>query len=177
MLSKLDVLVRYWQLIARHGRETERRSGRVKPGLGRTENVEPLDLAERTELLGLMQMVGDVDVPPPISVSQTADAHPAQLIGEGTIRTVELRAMSTGALLIATPLPPSVGARVVLRVADAVAGVEYVVPCRVAWVQAGAPASAALAIDGAPTRMDFDGLAQGPRDGFSFGDRPTPLVG
>ena len=167
VISKLDVLVRYWQLVARHAHA------------GGPE----LTTEERSELLGLMQLMGDDgDVPPPASVPRGDGAHPAQLIGEGTVRTVELRAMSPRALLVATPTPPSVGARVVLRVADAVAGVEYIIPCRVEWVHAGAPASAALAVDGAPTRTDFDGLAaptlrEATREGLFFAERRTPLLG
>jgi hypothetical protein len=176
VLSKLDVLVRYWQLVARHARTGG-------PG------VAPLDQGEKTELLALMQLVGDVDVPPPASVPRNADAHPAQLIGEGTIRTVELRAMSPRALLIATPSPPAAGTRVLLRVADAVVGVEYVVPCHVEWVHAGAPAAVALVVDGLPTRTAFDAalrsdtdassgvLSAQARDHVSFADRHTPLLG
>lgn len=139
ILSKLDLLIRYWELTARHARQGE-----------------PLAERERTELLGLMQLVGDQDLPPAMPIDRPTDAHPAQLIGEGTIRSVELRAISATALFVCGFAAPSVGSSMLLRAVDAVGGVEYTVPCRVAWVHADKPVAMALLVDGAPHRLRFD---------------------
>jgi hypothetical protein len=139
ILSKLDLLTRYWELAARHARQGE-----------------PLAAFERTELLALMQLVGDQDLPPPMALARPTDAHPAQLIGEGSIRSVELRAVSASALFVCGFAAPNVGASMLLRAVDAVAGVEYTVPCRVAWVHPDKPVAMALVVDGAPHRLRFD---------------------
>jgi hypothetical protein len=139
VLTKLDFLVRYWELSARHA-----------------QMGEPLDAEERKELLGLMQLVGDCELPPPMSIERPHDAHPAQLIGEGSIRAVELRALTATALFVTSAVACSPGASVILRAVDAIAGVEYSVPCRVAWVAPGSPFSVALIVDGEPTRALFD---------------------
>ena len=47
------------------------------------------------------------------------------------------------------------GAHVIVRAADAVSGVEYVLPCTVAWVHRGAPNTIALGVDGIPSRTNF----------------------
>ncbi len=139
ILSKLDLLIRYWELAARHARQGE-----------------PLAAFERTELLGLMQLVGDQDLPPPMPIERPTDAHPAQLIGEGTIRSVELRAISASALFVCGLAAPKVGSSMLLRAVDAIAGIEYTVPCRVAWVHPDKPMAMALVVDGAPHRSRFD---------------------
>lgn len=149
ILSKLDLLVRYWELTARHA-----------------SRGEPLASGERTELLGLMQLVGDQAIPPPMAIARPSDAHPAQLIGEGSIRNVELRAISANALFVCGHFSfessqPKVGSSVVLRAVDAIAGVEYSVPCRVEWVHLlMEPIAMALVVDGAPhrARFSFNGL-------------------
>lgn len=141
ILSTLDLLVRYWELAARH-----------------SFHGEPLAAKERAELLGLMQLVGDQELPPPMPIERPSDAHPAQLIGEGTIRTVELRAISASALFVTGFAAPNIGSSMVLRAVDAVAGVEYSVPCRVAWTCSDREGSAAMAlvVDGEPHRLRFD---------------------
>ena len=71
------------------------------------------------------------------------------------ILAVEMRDVSAFGVCVAcadTMLP---GARVVIRAADAVSGVEYVLPCSVAWVHCGAPNTIALVVDGIPSRKNF----------------------
>jgi hypothetical protein len=150
ILSKLDLLVRYWELAARHA-----------------SRGEPLASGERTELLGLMQLVGDQEIPPPMRITRPSDAHPAQLIGEGSIRMVELRAVSATALFVCGFAAPTVGSSMVLRAVDAIAGIEYGVPCRVEWVYPVEPSAPetkpiamALVVDGAPHRARFSQDAQ-----------------
>src|SRR5262245_59894928 len=47
------------------------------------------------------------------------------------------------------------GQRTILRVADAVFGIEYTIPCAVEWAHTGSPSAMALRVDGEPTRMSF----------------------
>lgn len=139
MLEKLDLMVRFWELTARH-----------KAG------GEPLSSDEQVELLSWMQMITtDLDVPDPGPLAPTATALPAQVIGAGTSCAVELRGVLARALLVTSAAPLPMGASVLLRATDAVAGVEYVVPCVVKWVHYASPCSAALAVDGVPTRKSF----------------------
>jgi hypothetical protein len=142
VIEKLDFLVRFWELKARHAT------------LG-----QPLSPREQVELLSLMQLVvGEVDVPAAGPFLRPKSALPAQLIGDGTLRAVEVRAISAGALIVAIAAPLGVGAQVIVRAADAVSGVEYALPCRIIWVHPGTsqePATMALVVDGIPTRSVF----------------------
>jgi hypothetical protein len=157
LIDKLDFLVRFWELKARHAT------------LG-----QPLGPSEQVELLSLMQLVTpDFKVPKAGPVARTRGALPAQLIGDGTIIPIEVRAVSAGAIVVTSASTMSLGARVVVRAADAVSGVEYALPCSVAWVHAGAPNTMALVVDGIPTRSTFsqppdaqarNALAMGPHE-------------
>jgi hypothetical protein len=139
VIEKIDFLVRFWELEARNAT------------LG-----QPLSSAEQVELLSLMQLVtGDRKMPPAGPVVRTRSALPAQVIGDGTMKAVEIRSVSASAILVAGPSAMSVGAQVIVRAADAVSGVEYALPCRVVWVYTATPCTMALVVDGVPTRTDF----------------------
>lgn len=139
MIEKLDFLVRFWELRARN------------ESLG-----EPLSSREQIELLSLLQLVtADLEVPARGPVDRPKYALPAQMIGEGTILPVEVRSVSAAALVVSCASTLPVGARVILRAADAVSGVEYALPCNVRWVYKGAPTIVALSVDGIPTRRVF----------------------
>src|ERR1700723_3204922 len=78
VIQKLDFLVRFWELKARHAT------------LG-----EPLGPREQIELLSLMQLVThDVRVPRAGPAVRTGASLPAQLIGDGTILPIEVRSVS-----------------------------------------------------------------------------------
>jgi hypothetical protein len=159
--DKLDFLVRFWELKARHAT------------LG-----DPLAPSEQLELLALMQLVNsDTQVPPAGHAARTDDAIPAQLIGEGAILAVEMRDVSASGIRVACANTLREGTHVVLRAADAVTGVEYVLPCIVAWLKKGAPNTIALVVDGIPSRKNFfapmDAQA---RSSLAMG-RPQRLVG
>ena len=47
------------------------------------------------------------------------------------------------------------GERVIVRMADAISGVEYALPCSIAWVHDASPCIMALVVDGIPTRSEF----------------------
>lgn len=143
MLEKLDLMVRFWELTARY----------ATPGDG---TISPLSKDEQVELLSWMQLITtDLEVPPPGPLAQNGNALPAQVIGAGTANAVELRGVLARALLVTSAMPIPEGASVLLRVTDAVAGVEYVIPCIVKWVHYASPCSVALAIDGVPSRKSF----------------------
>ena len=139
MIDKLDFLVRFWELTARHATVGD-----------------PLYPAEQLELLSLMQLVhAEARVPPVRHAARTDDALPAQLIGEGAILAVEMRDVSASGLRVACASTMQPGTHVIIRAADALSGVEYVLPCTVAWVHRGAPNTMALVVDGIPSRKNF----------------------
>ncbi len=139
VIEKLGFLVRFWELQARHAT------------LG-----HPLGPQEQIELLSLMQLVtSDCKMPQAGPVQRTRGALPAQIIGEGAITPIELRSVSAAAILIASSARMAVGSRVIVRVADAVSGIEFALPCSIVWAYEAAPCTMALVVDGIPTRSDF----------------------
>ena len=161
MIDKLGFLVRFWELRGRHAT------------LG-----EPLSPGEQVELLSLMQLVtGDFKMPEPGSCARPSNALPAQLIGEGTIQPVEVRYVCAAALLVASVKSVKLGERMIVRTADAVSGVEYVLPCTVAWAYEGSPCIMAVVVDGIPTRSELTTLPE-PRVAQSFPiGRQSTLIG
>ncbi len=144
MIDKLGFLVRFWELKARHAT------------LG-----EPLSGREQLELLSLMQLVtGDFKMPEPGTCARPSNALPAQLIGEGTILPVEVRYVCAAALLVASSKAMSPSERVIIRTADAVSGIEFALPCSVAWVYDASPCIMALVVDGIPVRAEFAALPE-----------------
>ncbi len=143
MMEKLDFLVRFWELKARHDLVGE-----------------PLSASEQIELLSLLQLVtGDLEIPGPGPLSRPNIIIPAELIGEGVIVPAEIRSVSAAAIFVSSAGPVPRGASTVLRTTDAISGVEYALPCRVAWCYGSSPASLALRVDGVPTRSFFSMMA------------------
>lgn len=139
MIGKLDFLVRYWELKARHA----------------TQGA-PLDGPEQVELLALFSLVtGGDELPTPGHVPASQDALNVELIGEGAVHVGELRQLSSTALFVQTSARLPEGVRVVLRATDAIGGIEYSIPCRVAWTYGTRPNSVALLVDGIPARSRF----------------------
>jgi hypothetical protein len=136
VIDKLKFLVRFWELMARHA------------AMG-----QPLAPGERIELLSLMQLVSsDLRMPEPGPCARPSNPLPAQLIGEGTILAVEVRHVCAAALLVASVKPMTLGERAIIRLADAVSGVEFALPCSLTWVHEGSPCITALVVDGIPTQ-------------------------
>jgi hypothetical protein len=139
VIEILGFLVRFWQLRARQA-----------------SRGEPLTSAEQLELLSLMQLVGtDLKVPPPGACARPVNAIVAQLVGEGRTVTVDVRYVSAAALVVGCAVSLVPHELVVLRAADAVSGVEYVLPCAVEWVFGSRPGVVALVVDGVPTRAEL----------------------
>jgi hypothetical protein len=139
VIDKIGFLVRFWELKARHAT------------LG-----EPLCAREQLELLSLMQLITtDFRLPEPGTCARPADALPAQLIGEGIILPVEVRHVCAAALLVASANSMTPAERVIVRTTDSISGVEYALPCSIAWVYDASPCIMALVVDGIPTRAEF----------------------
>jgi hypothetical protein len=160
VIDKIGFLVRFWELRARHATVGEPLSGR-----------------EQVELLSLMQLITtDFRLPEPGTCARPSDALPAQLIGEGTILPVEVRHVCAAALLVASTKSMSPAERVIIRLADSISGVEYALPCSIAWVYDASPCIMALTVDGIPTRSEFAVMPE-PRVGSVLPmGRPVRLV-
>ncbi len=132
MLEKLDFLVRFWELKARHAL------------LG-----EPLQASEQIELLSLFQLVtGDLDLPAAGPLARHSDALVAEMSCQGSNLLVEIRSVSAAAIFVVSKAQVPASASVVLKAV--VSGVEFTLPCRVAWSHGSGPVSLALCVDGIP---------------------------
>lgn len=161
MLEKLDFLVRFWELNARHATVGE-----------------PLTPKEQLELLSLLQLVtGDLQIPTAGPLARSTPGLPGQLIGDGGMRAIDIRHVTAAALLVTSAEPCAVGSHVIVHAADAVAGVELSIPCRVRWVHEGTPASMALVVDGVPTKTHFEGFSGEPRVQARLFSRPARMMG
>jgi hypothetical protein len=143
MLDKLDFMVRFWRLKARD----EARG-------------KPLSGFERIELLSLMKlMAGDKHLPEAGPLPKAQQSVPLELLGSGVFHGGELRLVCPDGIMVASKAPLTSGQRTIARLVDAIAGVEYALPCVVVWCYRGARetslSTAALRIDGLPTRTTF----------------------
>ena len=143
MIHKLDFLVRFWELKARHHADDGSLSAR-----------------EQVELLSLMQLViDDLQLPPRGPCERPKSAIAVDLIGDGAIARVELRYVSAGALVVASREPCDTGGSLVLRAIHPVTRVETSFPCRVLWTYGDTPSTPALVVDGVPERRNGSILA------------------
>lgn len=139
MLDKLDFMVRFWQLRARHAAAGA-----------------PLSSEEGVELLSLLQLMAtDLRLPEPGPAPGAEGGLPVQLTAPGGFLAGELRLVCAEGIVVtaATALRP--GMSTIVRLADALLGVEFTLPCVVDWSHVAAPSSMALRVDGAPARVDF----------------------
>ena len=139
MLEKLDFMVRFWQLRARHD------------ALG-----APLRASERLELLSLLRLMAtDLRLPdqgPPPRV----EGVPVQMTAPGGFLAGELRGVCADGIVVACASPMRAGTSTIVRLADAVSGIEFTLPCVVEWSHVGVPSAMALRVDGAPSRTAFE---------------------
>ena len=117
-----------------------------------------LDDDERARLFGLGQLLagesGDSDrgqramprLPLPGTISFTLP---------GGFASGDVKNVSGKGLAIATPRPPAIGTRVILRVVDETAGCEYFFPCVVVWSRRSPMPGMGVQFDGVPTRSDY----------------------
>jgi hypothetical protein len=167
VIETLDFFVRFWELKARHA-----------------TGGEPLRASEQIELLSLMQLVtSDLRVPKAGPVTRRGTLLPAQLIGDGVILPIELRTITAAAIVAVSSCSVSEGVRVIVRTSDAVRGVDYGLPCTVAWVHkeansgsSGPMHTIALVVDGVPTRSHFSSPPDAQaRSALSMG-RQEPII-
>jgi len=154
MLERLDFLVRFWTLEARFRQ------------LG-----DPLADNEQSELLSLMHVLASDGALPRSGAAPLArelplkalrakewrvgDGLPAQLTSDCGFLAAELRLACVEGIVVACATPMRAGQRTVVRVADALSGVEYTLPCMVAWARRGHPSSMGLTLDGVASRSEF----------------------
>ncbi len=161
MLEKLDFMMRFWDLKARHGT------------LG-----APLSPVERIELLSLLSLMATDDPLPPAGPPPRSEhALEAQITARGSFVGVEVRMVCAGGVVVACMTPLAAGQSTVLRLAGDTRGFEYTVPCVVEWGMEGSPSAMALRVDGVPSLMssvDPEGLAWGSAIGWIV--EPNALV-
>jgi hypothetical protein len=143
MLEKLDFMVRFWGLKARH------EAGAALTGL---------ELGELFSLLSLM--VVDDPMPEP-SAAPREEGMAVQIAVKSGFLAAELHHVCSAGLVVTTAAPFFVGQSTVVRIADPGRDVEYTLPCVVEWTFAGLPITMALRVDGAPTRMRCTDAEQG----------------
>lgn len=133
MQAKLDFLVRFWDLAARH-------SG---AGLSQPEEVE---------YFALLQMVIDDLEQPTAAPRQKSYEAKGSLSGDGSIVSARILSVSAGGILVRAGLLPEVGAEVLLSIVEPEHGTEVMLPCRVLWLDGGNSQVLALQVDGVPLR-------------------------
>lgn len=145
MLEKLDFMMRFWSLRARHGALSA-----------------PLSAIEQIELLSLIRLMStDHALPEPGLLPRAEASLAVQLTAPGGFLQGELRMVCAGGLVVAMRSPLRTGQSTLLRVADTEAGIEYTLPCVVSWSYTGSPSTIALRVDGAPARMNAAPLTPG----------------
>ncbi len=134
MNAKLEFLLRFWDLAARH----------AAGGLCQSEEIE---------YLALLQLVMDDLEHPTLQRHKTQECN-ATLIGDGAIVSARVLTVSAGGLLVRAALDLEVGDSVLLSVhfdgTSEEPPSEVALPCTIAWVD-GAHGMA-LRVDGAPVR-------------------------
>jgi hypothetical protein len=154
MLEKLDFMMRFWDLKARH-----------------ESAGAPLSPVEQVELLSLLNLMATDDpLPEPGAPPRSEHALDAQITAHGGFVAVEIRMVCASGLVVACMTPLPAGQSTVVRLADDGSGVEYNLPCVVEWGVLGSPSAMALCVDGAPARTRFvvpEGLGWGSAIGWA----------
>ena len=149
MLEKLDFMMRFWDLMARH------------EALG-----APLSPVERIELLSLIGLMATDDpLPPPGPPPRSEHALEAQITARGSFVGVEVRMVCAGGVVVACLSPLPAGESTVVRLADDVSGMDYAVPCVVEWGIEGSPLGDGVSASTAPPGPDALRRARGARLG------------
>jgi len=124
-----------------------------------------LDEAERVRLMGLQRLLqGETPDPRMRDLARVRIPIPCQFTRPGGFG-------------IATPRPPEIGTRLIVRLEDGTT--EYVFPCVVRWTARRGPVRMGVELDGVPHRSDlFEGEPTGVwRRTVTFGPAPgEPMV-
>jgi hypothetical protein len=120
-------------------------------------------------------MTSEFGLPAPGPAPRTEEGIPVTLTAGGGFLACELRSVHADGIVVAAVAPLPAGTSTIARLADAVSGVEYEIPCSVVWSRTYTPASIALRVDGAPLRSEFSippvGMWRSP-----LGFRPSQMV-
>ena len=138
MLNILELLVRYWELHARFEREE-------------------LTDAERAELWSWLQLLnahGAAGASEGQGWRASGDIPVQLTTGSGFLAGVVREFRPDGLIIGAAESIPR-GSRTVAYLADALSGIEYSLPCVIAWAQEGEPWVMGLALDGVPARAEL----------------------
>jgi len=139
VMENVALLVRFWELRARY----------EALGLALTKQ-------ERLELLALLQLVAAEDEPQPLeALDMSRRGLPVQMTAGSGFLAGDLKDLSHERLIVGAVGPLPTGQRTILNIADAVTGVEYTVPCLVAWSREDEPCLIGLLPDGLPLRSQF----------------------
>lgn len=113
----------------------------------------PLDESENARLLGLDRLLkGEyLGVARP-TLATMLHPIPAQFTRSGGFGAGEIRSVSSNGMAVVTAHPCDVGQRTIVRIADPLAGVEYVFPGKVIWVHDNVMG---VGFDGLPTKAPF----------------------
>jgi hypothetical protein len=135
MLEKLDFMVRFWDLKARHA-----------------SAGAPLTALELGELLSLLSLMAADDPLPEPGPAPHTEGVIVELTARGGFLAAELRLVCAGGLVLASFVPLPVGQSTLVRLVDPASGTEYTLPCVAEWSYLGNPTAVALRIDGVPAR-------------------------
>jgi hypothetical protein len=138
VMQKLDLLVRFWELRARYD----------MTGM-------PLDKTERLELLSLLQLLATSNDTAGDMIDGSRRGMPVQITAGSGFLAGDLKELSADRLVIGAVEPLPLGYRTIVYVADAITGIEYTVPCIVAWSREDEPCLIGLSPDGVPARSHF----------------------
>ncbi len=142
LIDKLRFLVRFWDLTARHA-------------------MSALSSTEKLELHALLKVAAqDGRLPARGIVSRTPDSVAAEMIGEFGFVRCELRQVNAAGFVVAGYRGVKADTSLILRVSDEVRGIDYTIPCTVAWTHEIGTSTMALRIDGTPTETRFASLSR-----------------
>jgi hypothetical protein len=139
VIETLDFLIRFWELRARF-----------------EQCGDLLSEAERLELLSLFPLVtgAAISAAPDCSSGQRRGI-PVQLTAGNGFLAADVRELRADGLVVGAAEPIDPGSRTMAYFADAVSGIEYSLPCVVAWALEAEPWIMGLALDGLPTRAEL----------------------
>lgn len=138
MIETLDFLIRFWELRARYELHDDR-----------------LSEAERLELLSLYPLVTTTPISAVPDGSLVHRGIPVQLTAGSGFLAGDVRELRADGLVVGAAEPIEAGVRTMAYFADAVSGIEYSLPCMVAWALEGEPWVMGLALDGLPARAEL----------------------
>jgi hypothetical protein len=131
----------------------------------------PLDPREAHQLRRLARGLGEGQGTGTRHMPRVLCPLPVTLTLPGRFAQGRLRDVSGGGMRVRTDVPLAPGTDLLVQVAGALEGEEFVFPARVVWCRPGAVAELGLAFEGMPTRTAPTGSPHGRRR-----RRHTPLV-